>query len=127
MIKGLVLTLMDENHNHILRAISNGKGAYVCSALDLAEAFGDNKLSRTESHWADARINLKSSPEVTAFLIDDEPLVMPTQPEEEIFLSDQQKKRVKEVRELHNNIGHPGNKALSKALENIRQELPVKM
>ena len=38
-----MLTLMDENHNHILRAISNGKGAYVCSALDLVNAFGDHK------------------------------------------------------------------------------------
>jgi len=41
MINGQVLTRMDESHNHILRAISNGKGAYVCSALDLVEAFGD--------------------------------------------------------------------------------------
>jgi hypothetical protein len=121
MINGQVLTLMDESHNHILRAISNGKGAYVCSALDLVEAFGDHKPSRTESHWADAPINLSSSPEVTAFLMDDEdeePLVMPNQPEEEIFLSAQQKERAKEARELHNNIGHPGDKALCKALEN---------
>jgi len=86
---------MDKNHNHLLRAISNGNGAYVCSALDLVDAFGDHKLSRAEAHWADAPINLNSSREVTAFLMDDEdeePLVMPTHPEEEIFLSAQQGK-----------------------------------
>ena len=73
-------------------------------SLDLVEAFGDHKPSRTESHWADAPINLNSSPEVTAFLMDDEdeePLVMPNQPEEEIFLSAQQKEREKEAREHH--------------------------
>ena len=118
MINAQVLTLMDESHNHSLRAISNGKGAYVCSALDLVEAFGDHKPSRTESHWADAPINLSSSPEVTFF------------PYEwrwwrtvghakstwrgNILLSS----RAKEARELHNNIGHPGDKALCKALEN---------
>ena len=81
MINGQVLTLMDESHNHILHAISNGKGAYVFSALALVEGFGENKPSRTEAQCT----NLKSSPEVTAFLMDDEdeePLVMPTQPEE---------------------------------------------
>ena len=42
---------------------------------------------------------------------------MTNQPEEEIFLSAQQKEREKEAREFHNNIGHPGDKALCKALE----------
>jgi len=49
---------------------------------------------------------------------DEEPLVIPTQPEEEIFLSAQQKEREKEARELHYNVGYPGDKDLCKALEN---------
>jgi hypothetical protein len=122
MINGQVLTLMDDSHNHILRALSNGRGAYICTAKDLVEAFGDHSPTRTELHWADAPVNLShSTHEVTAFLMDeddDNPWSMPAVPEEEIFLSAQQKERAKEARELHNALGYPGDKALCKALEN---------
>ena len=73
-------------HNHILR----GKGAYIFSGLDLVEAFRNHEPERTEAHCANAPINFISSPEVTAFLMDEddeENLVMPNQPEDEILLS----------------------------------------
>ena len=118
MINRQVLTLMDENHNHILRAISNGKGAYVCSALNLVEAFEDHKPSRIESHWADSLINQLQSrshsfPNGWRRTVGDANSTW----RRNILVSSTKGKR-KEARELYNNIGHPGDNALCKALEN---------
>ena len=111
-----VFTFLDDNHNHILRAHSNGKGAYICSAEDLVAAFGNHQPIRVHSHWADAPRNLNSSLEVRAFMVEDEePWTTPT---EEVFLTAQQQDRAKEARELHHTIGHPSDKALCTALNN---------
>jgi len=41
---------LDNNQNHILRAHSNGKGAYIGSAEDLVAAFGNHELIGVYSH-----------------------------------------------------------------------------
>ena len=38
-----VLTFLDDNHNHIVRAHSNGKGAVHAAAEDLLAAFGNHE------------------------------------------------------------------------------------
>jgi hypothetical protein len=104
MCNGKVFTFLDNDHNHVLRAQSNGKGAYMCTAEDLVAAFGDHTPTRVHTHWVDAPSNLDVSLEVRAFLMDDDdddPWNTPVE-NEDVFLTAQQQDRAKEARDLHN-------------------------
>ena len=64
-----MFTFLDDNHNQVLSAHSNCKGAYICSAEDLVAAFGNREPIRVLFYWADAPQNLNSSLELRSFMM----------------------------------------------------------
>ena len=114
---------MDHQFHPILIATNRGNGAYVCTVEDLRQDFVKPKLQQSLVNWSEPSITIyyPNSPVKTTMAEisngDENYWAMPA-----IFkgesLSTQQQERAREARELHNSLVHPGDKALSLALDN---------
>ena len=118
MVNGNALIFMNKHFQQVLKAVNRGNGAYVCTSDDLRKAFNNQPSHRSQINWTQPiTIYHPNINETTVEVKPGQFWVMPSIVDDE-SLSTHQAERAKEARELHNSLGHPGDKALSLALDN---------
>jgi hypothetical protein len=120
---GDALIFMNKKFQTVLKAVNKGNGAYVCTADDLRKAFSIYHQRPTLVHIAQPTVTIyHPCPAIAALSLEwghkkHTQWIMPalSDPDD---LSQQQRQRAVEARELHVTVGHPGDTALIRALDN---------